>query len=201
MRTANSVSNVNILGLCADLLARHPFASRTSMSTVKTPGVSKEKERISSTAHADCTKVLNALLAHEAIQKITLTAEAKAGLLDGTFSKMDSVPIELKTKLSKKSMGLLKVQQLLGSKQSRCRFKTCEKFAKDVRLVFQNVLSLHNYWKERQSSNYDAILYHTTQKLLQVCQYFYSHYLSYAGFRTNVLRATSSSYEPTQCFS
>ncbi|OQS01417.1 hypothetical protein ACHHYP_01063 [Achlya hypogyna] len=166
-----------------------PGAER-SMSHGASP-TAKEKERISQAAHDECMHVLSALLQHEALRKATLSSAAKTALLDGTFADIQNAPSELRAKLTKKSMGLEKVQQLLGSKPSRCRFKTCEKFAKDVRVVFHNVLCLQNVWKDAQSSSYDAILYHTTQKMLQDFERMYTERLA-----PHINRAPVSSPEP-----
>ncbi|OQS00708.1 hypothetical protein THRCLA_05881 [Thraustotheca clavata] len=150
--------------------------SEGKMSTSPS-SASREKERISQSAHDECMHVLTSLLQHEALRKATLTSAAKTALLEGTLD-IQNAPPELRAKLSKKSMGLEKVQQLLGSKPSRCRFKTCEKFAKDVRVVFHNVLCWHNYWRDKQSSSYDAILYHTAQKMLQDFERMYKERLA-----------------------
>ncbi|EQC34378.1 hypothetical protein SDRG_08149 [Saprolegnia diclina VS20] len=162
------------------------------MSSTATSPSAKEKERISQAAHDECMHVLSSLLQHEALRKATLSSAAKTALLEGAFADIQHAPSELRSKLLKKSMGLEKVQSLLGTKPSRCRFKTCEKFAKDVRVVFHNVLALQNYWKDQQSPSYDAILYHTTQKLLQDFERLFNERLS-----PHIARAPSSSPEPT----
>ncbi|RLO03877.1 hypothetical protein DYB28_005098, partial [Aphanomyces astaci] len=63
----------------------------------------------------------------------------------------------------RKTMGLDVVQKLLGSKPSRCRFKTCERFSKDVRLVFQNILLYQSYLKDHAPKVYDPTLFETSQ--------------------------------------
>ena len=56
----------------------------------------------------------------------------------------------------KKPMDLGKVIKNLGSKPSRCRFKSYEKFVKDVRLVFQNALFYNRGDADKKGSVYDA---------------------------------------------
>merc|ERR1711920_700586 len=57
---------------------------------------------------------------------------------------------------SKSQMDLGTVKKNLGSKPSRCRFKTHEKFVKDVRLVFQNAMIYNEGDKNLPGSVYDA---------------------------------------------
>ncbi|RHZ06907.1 hypothetical protein DYB31_009356, partial [Aphanomyces astaci] len=124
----------------------------------------KEKERISKPAHAACTQVLAMLLGHETLQSPSLSTAARSALLDGTYANIDAVePADLKAKLTRKTMGLDVVQKLLGSKPSRCRFKTCERFSKDVRLVFQNILLYQSYLKDHAPKVYDPTLFETSQ--------------------------------------
>ncbi|RQM30130.1 hypothetical protein B5M09_010392, partial [Aphanomyces astaci] len=135
----------------------------------------KEKERISKPAHAACTQVLAMLLGHETLQSPSLSTAARSALLDGTYANIDAVePADLKAKLTRKTMGLDVVQKLLGSKPSRCRFKTCERFSKDVRLVFQNILLYQSYLKDHAPKVYDPTLFETSQRLLQGFEMMYA---------------------------
>ncbi|ETW04626.1 hypothetical protein, variant [Aphanomyces invadans] len=135
----------------------------------------KEKERISKATHAACTQVLAMLLGHESLQSTLLTSAARTALLDGTYANIDSIQNgDLKAKLTKKTMGLDVVHKLLGSKPSRCRFKTCERFSKDVRLVFQNIMLYQCYLKDNSPSLYDATLFETAQRLLQGFEMMYA---------------------------
>lgn len=56
----------------------------------------------------------------------------------------------------KKPMDLGSVKKNLGSKPSRCRFKTYEKFVKDVKLVFQNALLFNKADEAIKGSVYEA---------------------------------------------
>ncbi|RHY30909.1 hypothetical protein DYB32_003929 [Aphanomyces invadans] len=142
----------------------------------------KEKERISKATHAACTQVLAMLLGHESLQSTLLTSAARTALLDGTYANIDSIQNgDLKAKLTKKTMGLDVVHKLLGSKPSRCRFKTCERFSKDVRLVFQNIMLYQCYLKDNSPSLYDATLFETAQRLLQRIMKYKEHGVSLAA--------------------
>jgi hypothetical protein len=69
----------------------------------------------------------------------------------------------------KKAMDLGTVKKNFGSKPSRCRFKSQEKFAKDVRLVFQNALLYNKDDEHVKGSVYDA-----AQHLLRVFEMAYA---------------------------
>ncbi|CAK4104776.1 unnamed protein product [Aphanomyces euteiches] len=127
----------------------------------------KEKERISNHAHAACEQVLGHLLGHASLRNPDLSSWGKTALLEGTFLDVEALPSDVKAKLTRKCMGLDVVQKMLGSKPSRCRFKTVDKFSKDVRFVFQNILAWQAYVKQHQPSAYDELLQQTAQRLLQ----------------------------------
>jgi hypothetical protein len=111
---------------------------------------------ISSGAHAECLRLLE-LLTNKRVQE--------------SWSWVFMTPVQIPgyQDVIKKPMDLGTVKKNLGSKPSRCRFKSHEKFAKDVRLVFQNALLYNKDDEHVKGSVYDA-----AQHLLRVFETAYA---------------------------
>lgn len=120
---------------------------------------------ISEAAHAECVRLLD-LLTNKRVQEswswVFMTPVAIPGYAD----------------VIKKPMDLGTIKKNLGSKPSRCRFKSHDKFARDVRLVFNNALVYNKDDQDVKGSVYDA-----AQHLLRVFE------TAYAKSIETVLRA------------
>ncbi|TMW61098.1 hypothetical protein Poli38472_013561 [Pythium oligandrum] len=112
---------------------------------------------ISEKAHAECVRLLD-LLTNKRVQ------ESWSWVF---MSPVTDIPGY--HAIIKKPMDLGTVKKNLGSKPSRCRFKSHERFAKDVRLVFQNALLYNKDDEHVKGSVYDA-----AQHLLRVFDTAYS---------------------------
>ncbi|GLE05308.1 hypothetical protein PINS_up014321 [Pythium insidiosum] len=106
---------------------------------------------ISDKAHAECVRLLE-LLTNKRVQ------ESWSWVF---MSPVTDIPGY--HEIIKKPMDLGTVKKNLGSKPSRCRFKSHDKFARDVRLVFQNALLYNKDDEQVKGSVYDA-----AQHLLRV---------------------------------
>ncbi|ETN00367.1 hypothetical protein PPTG_18062 [Phytophthora nicotianae INRA-310] len=120
---------------------------------------------ISETAHAECVRLLE-LLTNPRVQE------------SWSWVFMTPVNIPGYDQVIKKPMDLGTIKKNLGSKPSRCRFKSHEKFARDVRLVFQNALVYNKDDQDVKGSVYAA-----AQHLLRVFE------TAYAKAVDNVFRA------------
>ncbi|POM61762.1 Histone acetyltransferase [Phytophthora palmivora] len=111
---------------------------------------------ISETAHAECVRLLE-LLTNPRVQE--------------SWSWVFMTPVDIPgyDKVIKKPMDLGTVKKNLGSKPSRCRFKSHEKFARDVRLVFHNALVYNKDDQDVKGSVYAA-----AQHLLRVFETAYA---------------------------
>ncbi|KAG3011397.1 hypothetical protein PC121_g15711 [Phytophthora cactorum] len=120
---------------------------------------------ISETAHAECVRLLE-LLTNPRVQE--------------SWSWVFMTPVDIPgyDKVIKKPMDLGTIKKNLGVKPSRCRFKSHEKFARDVRLVFQNALVYNKDDQDVKGSVYAA-----AQHLLRVFE------TAYAKAIDNVFRA------------
>ncbi|CAH0476192.1 unnamed protein product [Peronospora belbahrii] len=120
---------------------------------------------ISEVAHAECERLLE-LLTNPRVQE------------SWSWVFMSRVNLPGYDKVIKKPMDLGTIKKHLGSKPSRCRFKSHEKFAKDVCLVFHNALV---YNKDDQ--DVEGSVYAAAQHLLRVFE------TAYAKSIENVLKA------------
>lgn len=112
---------------------------------------------ISERAHAECVRLLE-LLINKRVQE--------------SWSWVFMTPvtdIPGYDQIIKKPMDLGTVKKHLGSKPSRCRFKSHEKFARDVRLVFHNAMVYNKDDQHVRGSVYDA-----AQHLLRVFETAYT---------------------------
>lgn len=112
---------------------------------------------ISERAHAECVRLLE-LLINKRVQE--------------SWSWVFMTPvtdIPGYDQIIKKPMDLGTVKKHLGSKPSRCRFKSHEKFARDVRLVFHNAMVYNKDDQHVRGSVYDA-----AQHLLRVFETAYA---------------------------
>ncbi|CCI41000.1 unnamed protein product [Albugo candida] len=124
---------------------------------------------ISATTHAECVRLLE-LVTNKRVQE--------------TWSWMFMESTQPPSIKIKKPMDLNTVKKNLGSKPSRCRFKSHEKFAKDVRLVFQNSIL---------SSEPNTSVYNAAQHLLRVFE------TAYAKAKENGLSASTSESLSAEC--
>ncbi|KAG2524947.1 hypothetical protein BBO99_00003637 [Phytophthora kernoviae] len=111
---------------------------------------------ISEAAHAECVRLLE-LLTNPRVQE------------SWSWVFMTPVNIPGYEKFVKKPMDLGTIKKNLGSKPSRCRFKSHEKFARDVRLVFNNALVYNKDDQDVKGSVYAA-----AQHLLRVFETAYA---------------------------
>lgn len=112
---------------------------------------------ISERAHAECVRLLD-LLINKRVQE--------------SWSWVFMTPVTNipgYEKIIKKPMDLGTVKKHLGSKPSRCRFKSHEKFARDVRLVFNNAMVYNKDDQHVKGSVFDA-----AQHLLRVFETAYA---------------------------
>ncbi|GAB9474231.1 Transcription initiation factor [Globisporangium polare] len=112
---------------------------------------------ISERAHAECVRLLE-LLINKRVQE--------------SWSWVFMTPvtdIPGYDQIIKKPMDLGTVKKHLGSKPSRCRFKSHEKFARDVRLVFHNAMVYNKDDQHVRGSVFDA-----AQHLLRVFETAYA---------------------------
>ncbi|KAK1942428.1 SWR1 complex bromodomain subunit bdf1 [Phytophthora citrophthora] len=111
---------------------------------------------ISETAHAECVRLLE-LLTNPRVQE--------------SWSWVFMTPVDIPgyEKVIKRPMDLGTIKKNLGVKPSRCRFKSHEKFARDVRLVFQNALVYNKDDQDVKGSVYAA-----AQHLLRVFETAYA---------------------------
>lgn len=112
---------------------------------------------ISEKAHAECVRLLD-LLTNKRVQ------ESWSWVF---MSPVTDIPGY--HDIIKKPMDLGTVKKNLGAKPSRCRFKSHDRFAKDVRLVFQNALVYNKVDEHVKGSVYDA-----AQHLLRVFETAYA---------------------------
>ncbi|TDH67091.1 uncharacterized protein CCR75_003383 [Bremia lactucae] len=120
---------------------------------------------ISEAAHSECVRLLD-LLTNSRVQE--------------SWSWVFMMPVNIPgyDKVIKKPMDLGTIKKNLGIKPSRCRFKSHEKFARDVRLVFQNAL-LYN----KDDQDVKGSVYAAAQHLRRVFE------TAYAKAIENVFRA------------
>ncbi|OWZ24657.1 hypothetical protein PHMEG_000267 [Phytophthora megakarya] len=111
---------------------------------------------ISEAAHAECVRLLE-LLTNPRVQE--------------SWSWVFMTPVDIPgyDRVIKKPMDLGTIKKNLGSKPSRCRFKSHEKFARDVRLVFHNALVYNKDDQDVKGSVYAA-----AQHLLRVFETAYA---------------------------
>uniref|UniRef100_H3GQK9 Bromo domain-containing protein n=1 Tax=Phytophthora ramorum TaxID=164328 RepID=H3GQK9_PHYRM len=111
---------------------------------------------ISEAAHAECVRLLE-LLTNPRVQE--------------SWSWVFMTPVEIPgyERVIKRPMDLGTIKKNLGVKPSRCRFKSHEKFARDVRLVFQNALVYNKADQDVKGSVYAA-----AQHLLRVFETAYA---------------------------
>ncbi|DBA02228.1 TPA: hypothetical protein N0F65_007638 [Lagenidium giganteum] len=112
---------------------------------------------ISPAAHAECVRLLD-LLINKRVQE--------------SWSWVFMTPVTNipgYDQVIKKPMDLGTVKKNLGSKPSRCRFKSHEKFAKDVRLVFNNAL-VYN----KDDANVAGSVFDAAKHLLRVFETAYA---------------------------
>lgn len=112
---------------------------------------------ISEAAHAECVRLLD-LLTNKRVQE--------------SWSWVFMTPVKDipgYEDVVKKPMDLGTVKKNLGSKPSRCRFKSHEKFARDVRLVFHNAMLYNKADQNVKGSVFDA-----AQHLLRVFETAYA---------------------------
>nr|CCA21725.1 bromodomain containing 2 putative [Albugo laibachii Nc14]CCA21850.1 bromodomain containing 2 putative [Albugo laibachii Nc14] len=117
---------------------------------------------ISAATHAECIRLFE-LITNKRVQEM--------------WSWMFMESTQPPSSKIKKPMDLNTVKKNLGSKPSRCRFKSHEKFAKDVRLVFRNAIV---------SSEPNRSVYNAAQHLLRVFE------TAYAKAKENGLSVSSS---------
>lgn len=111
---------------------------------------------ISETAHSECVRLLE-LLINPRVQE------------SWSWVFMTPVNIPGYDQVIKKPMDLTTIKKNLGIKPSRCRFKSHEKFARDVRLVFNNALTYNKDDQDLKGSVYAA-----AQHLLRVFETAYA---------------------------
>ncbi|CAI5745995.1 unnamed protein product [Peronospora destructor] len=111
---------------------------------------------ISEAAHAECVRLLE-LLTNARVQE--------------SWSWVFMTPVDIPgyEKVIKRPMDLGTITKNLGSKPSRCRFKSHEKFARDVRMVFNNALVYNKDDRDVKGSVYAA-----AQHLLRVFETAYA---------------------------
>uniref|UniRef100_A0AAV1TTB2 Bromo domain-containing protein n=1 Tax=Peronospora matthiolae TaxID=2874970 RepID=A0AAV1TTB2_9STRA len=111
---------------------------------------------ISEVAHLECVRLLE-LLTNARVQE--------------SWSWVFMTPVDIPgyDQVVKKPMDLGTITKNLGSKPSRCRFKSHEKFARDVRLVFHNALVYNKDDQDVKGSVYAA-----AQHLLRVFETAYA---------------------------
>lgn len=112
---------------------------------------------ISERAHAECVRLLD-LLTNKRVQE--------------SWSWVFMTPVTNipgYDEIIKKPMDLGTVKKHLGSKPSRCRFKSHDKFARDVRLVFHNAMVYNKDDQHVRGSVFDA-----AQHLLRVFETAYA---------------------------
>uniref|UniRef100_M4B7Z2 Bromo domain-containing protein n=1 Tax=Hyaloperonospora arabidopsidis (strain Emoy2) TaxID=559515 RepID=M4B7Z2_HYAAE len=111
---------------------------------------------ISEVAHLECVRLLE-LLTNARVQE--------------SWSWVFMTPVDIPgyDQVIKKPMDLGTITKNLGSKPSRCRFKSHEKFARDVRLVFNNALVYNKDDQDVKGSVYAA-----AQHLLRVFETAYT---------------------------
>lgn len=98
-------------------------------------------------AHAECVRVLNVLISKKMQESWSWVFMHPVAGIPG-YEDVVKKPMDLGT-----------VKKNLGLKPTRCRFKTHERFAKDVRLVFQNALLYNKDDASIKGSVYDAARY------------------------------------------
>jgi hypothetical protein len=111
---------------------------------------------ISEAAHAECVRLLE-LLTNPRVQE------------SWSWVFMKPVDIPGYEHVIKRPMDLGTIKKNLGSKPSRCRFKSHDKFARDVRLVFHNALVYNKADQDVKGSVYAA-----AQHLLRVFETAYA---------------------------
>ncbi|KAG6602983.1 Transcription initiation factor TFIID [Phytophthora cinnamomi] len=111
---------------------------------------------ISEAAHAECVRLLE-LLTNPRVQE------------SWSWVFMEPVAIAGYDQVIKRPMDLGTIKKNLGLKPSRCRFKSHEKFARDVRLVFHNALAYN-----KQDQDVKGSVYAAAQHLLRVFETAYA---------------------------